>query len=138
MKTDFSKNLVKDYGYWSIYVHENQSYLGRCIVWCKREDATDLREATKKEQRELFIIINDLRKAVKECFTPDWINYAFSGNAIRHLHGHFIPRYSKSKTFENVIFEDKLYGHNYKTDHNFVTPDKLLQTIRTALAKALS
>ena len=22
-------------------VHENQEYLGRCIVWCKREDALD-------------------------------------------------------------------------------------------------
>lgn len=33
MAEDFSKNLVKGYKYWEIYVHENQGYLGRCVVW---------------------------------------------------------------------------------------------------------
>jgi hypothetical protein len=28
MAKDFSKNLIKDYKYWSVYAHENQGYLG--------------------------------------------------------------------------------------------------------------
>ncbi len=136
MEKDFSKNLVKDYKYWSVYIHENQGYLGRCIVWCKREDALDLTDATREEQEELFLVLSDLRKVSKECFNPDWLNYAFLGNETRHLHGHFIPRYAHTKTFENTVFEDKLYGHNYKTDRNFVTSEELLQKIRFVLATA--
>jgi len=40
--TDYSKFLVKEYTHWLVNVHENQGYLGRCVVWCKREDALDL------------------------------------------------------------------------------------------------
>lgn len=137
MEKDFSKYLVKDYQYWGVYVHENQSYLGRCVVWCKRENALDLADATPEEQKELFFILNDLRKASKKCFNPDWVNYAFLGNETRHLHGHFLPRYAQPKKFEGVIFEDKLYGHNYKTDHDFVVPEEILQKIKTALSEAL-
>jgi diadenosine tetraphosphate (Ap4A) HIT family hydrolase len=137
MAEDFSKNLVKAYKYWEIYVHENQSYLGRCVVWCKREDALDLADATPEEQVELFLILRDLREAAKKIFQPDWFNYSFLGNETRHLHGHFVPRYAKPKMFMNIAFEDKLYGHNYKTDHNFQTPDELLDEIRGRLQSNL-
>lgn len=137
MTEDFSKNLVKRYKYWEIYVHENQGYLGRCVVWCKREDALDLADATPEEQSELFLILHDLREAAKKVFQPDWFNYSFLGNETRHLHGHFLPRYVKPKTFMNVVFEDKLYGHNYNTDHSFITPAALLVEVRDRLKSAL-
>lgn len=47
---DFSKNLVKEYKYWNIYVYEHQGYLGHCVIWCKREDALDLANAMPEEQ----------------------------------------------------------------------------------------
>ena len=133
MAKDFSKNLVKSYKYWDIYVHENQGYLGRCIIWCKRADAFDLTDATPEEQAELFLVLRDLREAAEKVFQPDWFNYSFLGNETRHLHCHFVPRYAKPKTFMNVIFEDKLYGHNYKTDHNFQTSVELLSEVRDKL-----
>ena len=105
-------------------------------MWCKREDALDLAEATPEEQKELFEILNDLRKVSQKCFNPDWLNYAFLGNETRHLHGHFLPRYAQPKTFEGVVFEDTLYGHNYQTNHDFVTPEELLQKIKVALVEA--
>lgn len=71
MEKDFSKDLIKDYKYWAIYIHENQGYLGRCIIWCKRENALDLTDATKEEQEELFIILKDLKNATTACFNPD-------------------------------------------------------------------
>lgn len=137
MKNDFSKNFVKDYKHWIVYVHKNQGYLGRCVVWCKREDALDLADVTKSEQEELFLVLNDLRKASIKCFNPDWFNYAFLGNETRHLHCHFVPRYANPKDFENITFEDKLYGHNYNTDHSFVTSEELLQKVKSILAEAL-
>ncbi len=137
MSEDFLKNLVKEYKYWEVYIHENQSYLGRCVIWCKRENALDLTDATKKEQRELFLILHNLREAEKKAFQPDWFNYSFLGNETRHLHGHFIPRYAKPKTFMGIIFKDKLYGHNYKTDHNFQTSTKLLAEVINRLKSVL-
>jgi len=137
MAEDFSKNLVKEYKRWSIYVHENQGYLGRCVVWCKREDAFDLADATPEEQSELFLVLRDLREAAKQVFQPDWFNYSFLGNETRHLHGHFIPRYAKPKTFMGIVFEDKLYGHNYKTNHDFKTSPELLLAVRDKYREVL-
>jgi len=138
MEKDFSKNLVKSYRHWEIYVHENQGYLGRCVIWCKRENALDMTDATEEEQKELFLILRDLNKASKNCFNPDWFNYSFLGNETRHLHGHFIPRYKESKVFEGITFKDDLYGHNYKTDRNFVTSKELLEEVRSSLEADLS
>ena len=137
MAEDFSKNLVKGYKHWEVYVHENQGYLGRCVVWCKRDDALDLADATPEEQSELFLVLRDLREATKKVFQPDWFNYSFLGNETRHLHGHFIPRYAKTKTFMDIVFEDKLYGHNYKTDHGFKTSAELLAEVKDKLKSVL-
>jgi diadenosine tetraphosphate (Ap4A) HIT family hydrolase len=137
MAEDFLKNLIKEYKHWAIYVHPNQGYLGRCVVWCKREDALDLTDATPEEQSELFLVLRDLKEATKKVFQPDWFNYSFLGNETRHLHGHFIPRYAKPKIFMGIVFEDKFYGHNYKTDHTFVTSEDLLSAVRDKLKEAL-
>ena len=137
MTEDFSRNLIKEYEHWSIYAHHNQGYLGRCVVWCKREDALDLADATPAEQTELFSILHNLREAAKKTFQSDWFNYSFLGNETRHLHGHFIPRYAKPKAFMKSMFEDNLYGHNYKTDHSFMTSTELLNEVREKLKSAL-
>lgn len=135
---DYSKFLVKQYKYWGVYVHENQSYLGRCVVWCDREDALQLTDATKEEQEELFEILRELKKASEEAFGGEWFNFAFLGNEMHHLHGHFIPRYSTEREFEGVTFKDKRWGHNYRTDREFVTPSEVLESIRLRMAQHLS
>ena len=137
MKEDFSKNIIKEYQYWTVYVSDNQSYLGRCIVWCKREDALDLADASPEESAELFSIIYSLREATKKSFGADWFNYAFLGNVVRHLHGHFIPRYKNPVIFKELTFEDKLYGKNYKTDNDFKTPPDILDAVRAKIKEAL-
>ncbi len=137
MEIDYSKYLIKDYKYWSVQIFSNQSYLGRCIIWCKREDALDLTQATKEEREELFMIMNKLKEAVTKLFQPDWFNYAFLGNETRHLHGHFIPRYSQSKEFMGITFKDERWGHNYKTDHDFVTPDIVWTTVLSQIKNNL-
>lgn len=71
MAKDFSKDLIKEYKHWSIYAHSNQGYLGRCVVWCKRDNALDLADATSEEQVELFLVLRDLREAAKKVFQPD-------------------------------------------------------------------
>lgn len=139
MTEDFSKNLIKEYKFWDVYINPNQNYLGRCVIWCKRQDALDLGDATPEEQEELFLVLHNLREASKEAFAPDWFNYAFLGNVTRHLHGHFIPRYGKLKVFMGTTFTDELYGKypgNVDTYQVGVSPE-VLAAMRDALAKAL-
>ncbi|MDR3583478.1 MAG: HIT family protein [Candidatus Pacebacteria bacterium] len=138
MSQNYSKLLIREYKYWSVYIHENQSYLGRCVIWCKRENAVDLTDATEEEQRELFFVSSEFKNGIIEVFQPDWFNYSFLGNEVRHLHGHFIPRYEKPREFRGYVFEDKLYGHNYKTDHTFKIPSKILLEIKLKIKEALS
>ena len=137
MAEDFSNFLIKDYKYWSIFIHPNQGYLGRCVVWCNRENAKDLTEATAAEQKELFLVLDDLKRAVTKAFQPDWFNYAFLGNETRHLHGHVVPRYAKPKEFMGKIFEDKFWGHNYRSDRSFKIPENILKSIQQKLIDAI-
>lgn len=137
MVDDFSKNIIKEYKYWTLYVESHQSYLGQCIVYCKRDEALDLADATMTEQQELFLILQKLREAAKIIFQPDWFNYTFLGNDLHHLHCHFIPRYARSRIFMSQIFEDRLFGHNYKMNRMVVTPPELLAGLRDEYKKAL-
>lgn len=134
---DFSKYKIKDYKYWEVFISQNQSYLGRCVVWCKRADALDLTDATKEEQEELFLILKQLKVGVTKVFQPDWFNYSFLGNKTRHLHAHFVPRYATPKNFEGIVFEDKLFGNNWKTDWDFVIPETILNKIKLLISDAL-
>ncbi len=137
MPEDFSKNLVKTYEHWEIYVNQNQAHLGRCVVWCKRENATDLADATKEEQQELFLVLHNLREAIKKAFQADWFNYSFLGNVMPHLHCHFTPRYAKPKTFMGVEFTDTSYGGSYHETVKKTVPSEVLYAIRDKLAEAL-
>jgi diadenosine tetraphosphate (Ap4A) HIT family hydrolase len=132
-----SEYKIKDYKYWEVFIQESQDYLGRCVVWCKRENALDLTDATKEEREELFLILRELKKTLIKIFQPDWFNYSFLGNNIRHLHCHFIPRYAKPKIFEGIKFEDKLFGDNWKTDDNFIIPKAVFDKIKLILFNSL-
>lgn len=134
---NYSSLLIKDYEYWSVYIAENQCYLGRCTIWCKRENATDMTEATEAEHLEFLLIIKMLKKAVEKAFQADWLNYAFLGNEVQHLHCHFIPRYSSYRLFANMFFLDNRWGQNYLTNKNFITPPNILEAIRLEIQKML-
>ena len=134
---DFSKYKIKDYQYWSIYIYQNQSYLGRCIIWCKRGNALDLTDVTPEEREELFVILRKLKEALNKIFKPDWFNYAFLGNETRHLHCHLVPRYAANREFGGVTFKDERWGRNFQTDQNFIIPEKLIEEIRVKIKEAL-
>lgn len=135
---EFLKYKIKDYKHWSVYIFQNQGYLGRCVIWCKREDALDLADVTPEERNELIIVLKNLRKALKKNFQPDWFNYAFLGNGTRHLHCHFIPRYASGKKFGGITFKDDRWGQNYQTDKNFKISENLIKKIKLKIQKKLN
>lgn len=131
-------NVIKEYQYWTLYIHDNQQYLGRVYVWCKRENALDLVDATEEERKELFAILFQIKKALTKTFQPDWFNYAFLGNETQHLHGHIVPRYAQEKEFMGLRFRDREYGHNWKTDKSFEVSREVVQAIRQTLQNNLA
>lgn len=135
MPKDYSKQIVKNYKFWSLQVHSNQGYLGRCVIMCLRSDAEDYADMTDDEHEELLFVIKEAKRAISKAFSPDWFNYSFLGNEVRRLHGHIVPRYGRPVTFKGFIFDDKLYGKHYSTDHDFVIPDKILFAIRDEIKK---
>lgn len=135
---DYSQQVIKDYKHWQLQIHSNQGYLGRCVFWCKRENALDLTDATIEEREELFQILKDLKTVLTKIFQPDWFNYAFLGNEDRHLHGHVIPRYALPREFAGQTFTDERWGHNYQTDKSFVTSPELLKNIEETIREELS
>ena len=134
---DFSKYLIKKYKYWSVYIHQNQSYLGRCYVWCERDDANELTDASDVELKEMKIILIKTKNALTELFKPDWFNYAFLGNETPHLHGHIIPRYAEPREYKGIRFEDKLFGRNYRSDRKFFLLDETLMSIKEEIIKKI-
>lgn len=135
---DFSKYLIKEYTYWSVYIAEDQSYLGRCVIWCKRDSAMDLADVTLEEREELFVILKQLKQAIIKAFQADWFNYTFLGNEIPHLHEHVIPRYKTPKDFEGVLFVDEQWGHNpYKGGKNKFISSDIVEKIRLKLIESI-
>ncbi|TSC99805.1 MAG: hypothetical protein Greene07144_678 [Parcubacteria group bacterium Greene0714_4] len=137
MSTDYSTLLIAEYDHWAIYLHPNQGYLGRCVIWCKRSDALSLTDATIEEQQELFTALRNLEKALHNCFQPNLLNFAFLGNETKHLHGHVIPRYKSPRKFMGIIFTDDLWGKNYRTNHGYVFSKEVLNKVRDLLKNSL-
>ncbi len=135
---DSNKELkIREYRYWTVSLHPNQYYLGRCMIILNRH-AEDFFDIEKNELGEVFEIAKQLRNAVKELFDANMFNYASLGNIIRHVHLHFIPRYRKEVSFEGIVFEDKRWGDNYAPyDRDFRIPKGVLLKIKDEIKSKL-
>ncbi len=110
---------IKGYKYFNLFIHENQSYLGRSFVWLLREgEMQRLSDLSKEEREELFVnIIPELEQVLRKLWQPDHINYAWLGNHFHthkgHGHLHIIPRYKSLRKFNTIQFTDERWGENY-------------------------
>lgn len=129
--------LVGRFAHWGVYASENQQYLGRCVVWCRRPEALDLTQARAAELLEVREVFEQVAAAARDLFGATWFNYAFLGNETPHLHAHFIPRYARAPVFLGHAFPDEHYGRNYRTDHAFVTPPGVRDAVIAAYRSRL-
>jgi diadenosine tetraphosphate (Ap4A) HIT family hydrolase len=134
----YNEFIIKDYNYWTLYIHENQCFLGRCYIVCKRDDAVDFFDMTNKEKEELFNVGKKLKKVLIDLFQPDLFNYASLGNIFTHLHLHVIPRYQKERKFNGIVFVDENWGKNYAPyNYDFKLDKDILFKLRDKLKLAL-
>lgn len=105
------KFLIKKFNYWTVYLNEDQYYLGRIYVALNRHGPEDTVNLTDEEWKELKLVNDSLTKILKSLYDYDLISYLTLQNKDRnHFHVHIIPRYKDKREFYGREFEDKLWG----------------------------
>lgn len=133
---DFEELKIKEYAHWILYLHPNQSYLGRTYLVAKRNGDFDLTDMTGDETKEFITIIKKVKAAVGELFSADRVNFAQYGNDWHHLHVHIIPRYVNppEREFDGIKFVDIRPTGNYAPyDKDFKLPEQTLNKIIKSL-----
>ena len=129
---------IAGFDHWNLYLHADQSYLGRCYLWAVRPDAIDFVDMSDEEWQEFRLISQNLRKTLIALFAPDLFNYAALGNITRHLHFHFIPRYATARAFKGIQFMDCEWGSHYSPqDKKILLPLTVRQAIADRIAEKI-
>jgi len=140
-------NLTKDYifesEFWRIYLNEEQSFLGRCVVVAKRHTIS-LPELTTQEWYDLKEVIKKLEASTTKAFGArmhNWsclMNDAYQENSPNpHVHWHLRPRYDKTIDFSGKVFDDPDFGHHYSRDRREKADEATRQEIITAIKQNL-
>ncbi|HVQ43419.1 MAG TPA: hypothetical protein VMT30_00410 [Candidatus Saccharimonadia bacterium] len=137
---DYEQYPLKRYRFWSVYLHYNQAYLGRCYIALNRSGNLDpFSDTTVAERAELESVVGDVRAALNVLYGPSLFNYANFRNTWPRCHWHVIPRYETAKTIGGVEFRDDNWGKNYAPyDRNFSIPRTLLLQIKADISRELS
>ena len=129
--------LIKKFKHWTVLIHRNQCYLGRCMIKLNRH-LVNLFDIKTEEFDELFEVTKSLRDVLREMFKPDLFNYASLGNVVPHLHLHVIPRYKDKRTFGGLEFVDDRWGQNYSPyNTEFKIPDSVLDKLKESIKEKL-
>ncbi|MEK7636945.1 MAG: HIT family protein [Patescibacteria group bacterium] len=141
MKKDL---VIFETTHWKIILNvEDQTYLGRSVVVCKRAAAT-LSDLTDAEWSDFHEVVKKFEAAATKAFDATMFNWTCLMNeAYRHdppdprVHWHVRPRYKKAVTFAGQEFTDDKFGHHYdrKTSLSVTaeTAGKISEAIRNDL-----
>ncbi|HYF12706.1 MAG TPA: hypothetical protein VD928_00165 [Candidatus Paceibacterota bacterium] len=132
-----SEHVIYEGKYWNVILHrDNQSYLGRSIVFLKSRVLDDPLLITKEEREELWDdIMPRLIAALRKTFAPDRINYAHLANADHFVHWHIVPRYESNPTreFAGETFKDERVGKNFAPEPEKIVSKDVLMQIQQAI-----
>jgi|SRR3989344_4593219 len=138
-----AENKIDQSEYWNIYLSNNQTYLGRCLIALKRH-ASDLAELEKVEWQDFINLVERIEKSMTRSFEPTLFNWAcLMNNAYQeiipnpHVHWHLVPRYSHVVEFDGEIFEDLEFGHHYNSQKSKNIPPNLRQILISRIKKNL-
>lgn len=129
---------IKKFPLWTVYIHPNQCYLGRCFVVLNRH-LEDFFDITEEELSEYFFVVGKLRNVLRKLFQPNLFNYAILQNSLNHVHLNVVPRYKEDRIIGDIQFIDLRWGHNYSPyNKEYSIPDELLYKIREKIKSRLS
>ena len=104
---------------WSVYLSDEQDYVGRCILVLNRHCGS-VSELNMSEWMELKTIIDKLEYIYKEILGAELCNWnclmnSFYKEAIPnpHLHLHVRPRYKNAIVINDYSYIDEEFAHHY-------------------------
>jgi diadenosine tetraphosphate (Ap4A) HIT family hydrolase len=109
----FERLILYSTRFWILQLHENQSYLGRCVLILRRDSHGSLVDLRPLEWQHLRRQLSRYQKWMSTVFKPDRFNYAQLGNTYPQLHVHCVPRYKSPRTWGKRQIADKRWGDNW-------------------------
>ena len=105
------KFLIEKFTYWTVYLNENQYFLGRTYIVLNRHGPESTTDLTNQEWQEYKEVIDKVSKRLQTIYKYDLMNYATLQNKDRsHFHLHLIPRYTTVRKINNREFKDEIWG----------------------------
>lgn len=119
LSNDEKKWLLIKNSNWSVYLSDEQDYIGRCILVLNRHCGC-LSELTDDEWMELKRIINRLENSFRTVLGAELCNWSCLLNSFYkkedpnpHLHLHVRPRYKNPVSLNGMQYADEEFGHHY-------------------------
>ena len=104
---------------WSVFLSDEQDYIGRCILVLKRH-CNSLSALTVDEWDELRMLICKVEACLKTVLGAALCNWSCLMNSFYkeetpdpHLHIHVRPRYNKPVMLNGSTYIDSEFGHHY-------------------------
>ena len=115
---------------WSVFLSDEQDYLGRCRLVPKRH-CSSLSELTDDEWDELHNLICKVESCLMNVLGATLCNWSCLMNSFckesapaPHLHIHVRPRYDKPVVLNGNTYTDSEFGHHYAVKKSGAIPDE--------------
>ena len=130
--------------FWSVFLSDEQDYVGRCILVLKRHCAS-LPELTEDEWEELRGLVCKVETCLKTVLGAALCNWSCLMNSFfkdpepdPHLHIHVRPRYDRPVMINGNIYTDSEFGQHYALDKNGPIPAEDKEEVLDRLKEWLS
>ncbi len=115
---------------WSVFLSDEQDYIGRCILVLKRHCGS-MAELTDEEWEELRDLVRRVEACLKTVLGAALCNWSCLMNSFYkaeapdpHLHIHVRPRYDRPVLLNGNTYSDSEFGHHYAVKKDGRIPDR--------------
>ena len=116
--------------YWSVFLADEQDYIGRCVLVLKRH-CNSLPELTDGEWDELRELVGKVEACLKAVLGATLCNWSCLMNGFYkepapepHLHIHVRPRYADPVKINGNVYSDGEFGHHYAPNKSGEIPSE--------------
>lgn len=129
---------------WSVFLSDEQDYIGRCILVLKRHCGS-MSEMTDDEWNELHMLTCKVETCLKTVLGATLCNWSCLMNSFYkesepnpHLHIHVRPRYGTPVIINRNVYIDNEFAHHYAVKKSGAIPDKDKKEVFTLLKEWLN
>ena len=129
---------------WSVFLSDEQDYIGRCILVLKRHCGS-MSELTDDEWEELRNLVCKIEECLKTVLGAAHCNWSCLMNSFYkaavpdpHLHIHVRPRFSQPVILNGRTYTDSEFGHHYALNKSGAIPVEDREEVFSRLKKWLN